>query len=187
MSTRGFIGFKTSNKNNRSNIFGVYNHYDSYYSGKGMELLNIYKATSKEDFESIFNSILWSEGSNKIEIDGIKMFEGFYEAHQIGNDSVFLNDGLFCEYGYVYNLENDTLEVYRGFFSEPESEELESLGYLSCGERFHTHKVYTITRDSDFGKVEYMFNTINGDEGYCDRANEIDNGKYIEDIFMENN
>lgn len=31
-------------------------------------------------------------------------------------DNNFLQDGLFCEYAYIYNAENDTLEVYRGFF-----------------------------------------------------------------------
>jgi len=28
----------------------------------------------------------------------------------------FINDGLFNEFSYVYNEENDTLEIYRGFF-----------------------------------------------------------------------
>lgn len=186
MSTRGFIGFKTNTKKNRdNNIFGVYNHYDSYYSYKGVQILDIYKETTKEDFESIFNAIIWSDNIDNVDIDGALMFNGEYDTYKIGNDASFLNDGLFCEYGYVYNLENDTLEIYRGFFSEPESDELENLGYESRGDKFHTHKVYTVTRDSNFDKVKYMFSNINRDEKYCDKANEIDNGKYIEDIYME--
>lgn len=150
-------------------------------------MLDIYKETPKEDLKAIFDSIIWCDDIDNTDIDGTLLFNGKYNTRKIGNDASFLNDGLFCEYGYVYNLENDTLEIYRGFFSEPESEELESLGYESCGDKFHTHKVYTITRNSDFDKIEYMFNNINRNDEYYDRANVIINGKYIEDIFMENN
>ena len=188
MSTRGFIGFKVNKRDDRyNNIFGVYNHYDSYYSYKGMEVLSVYKNTSNEDFESIFNAIIWSDDVDNTDIDGVQMLSGAYDTHMIQNDSTFLNDGLFCEYGYVYNLENDTLEIYRGFFDEAQSKELKILGYESCGSTFHTHKVYTVTRDSDLDKVEYMFENIRKDENYSENKNEIVDGKYIEEIFMENN
>jgi hypothetical protein len=29
-----------------------------------------------------------------------------------------VNDGLFCEFCYVFNLENNTLEIYKGFNQE---------------------------------------------------------------------
>lgn len=31
------------------------------------------------------------------------------------NSEEFAYDSLFCEYGYLLNLDNDTLEIYRGF------------------------------------------------------------------------
>ena len=37
------------------------------------------------------------------------------------DDKSFLRDGLFCEYAYIYNKENDTLEVYRGCFKQKQS------------------------------------------------------------------
>ena len=190
MATRGFIGFKTSNREDRyKNIFGLYNHSDSYYSYKGLQVLDVYQNTSKEDFESIFNAIVWSDDTNSENenADGIEMLNGAYDAYIIVNEADFLNDGLFCEYGYVYNLEDDSLEIYRGFFHEAQSKELELLGYKSTDGRFHTHKVYTVTRDSDFDKVRYMFENIRRDEKYSNRFKEIINGKYIEDIYMENN
>ena len=185
MSTRGFVGFKTNSKNDREgNIFGVYNHYDSYYNGKGIELLEIYKKTDAKVFKDIFNSIIWSNdeevANNRVDV--VELFEGLYNDKEIYNDSDFLNDGLYCEYGYVYNLEEDSLELYRGFFEEPQSEELEKYKYVACdGTAYYTHKVYTVRRDSDLSKIENMFNNI----GYRDDANNIIDGKYIENLFME--
>ena len=37
------------------------------------------------------------------------------------SDDEFLQDGLFCEFAYVYNSENDTLEIYRGFFKKKQA------------------------------------------------------------------
>lgn len=184
MSTRGFVGFKTNCKNDREgNIFGVYNHYDSYYSGKGLQLLEIYKNTDKDTFKNIFNSIEWTnDNTNANAIDVVELFNGLNNDEKIYNESSFLNDGLYCEYGYVYNLENDSLELYRGFFPEPQSEELSKYGYKAYdGTMFHTHKVYTITRDSDFDKLEDMFKNVDRNEN----ANDITDGKYVEDVFME--
>lgn len=183
MSTRGFVGFKTNNKNDRDgNIFGVYNQYDSYYSGKGIKLLEIYKKTDKEAFRKIFNSIKWTDNEVDAIVDVIELFKGLYNDEEIYNDSKFLNDGLYCEYGYVYNLEEDSLELYRGFFDEPENNKLKDCGCKSYnGTMYHTHKVYTITRDSDFNKIEDMFKNMKYDENIHDAVN----GKYIEDICME--
>lgn len=184
MSTRGFVGFKTNSKNDRDgNIFGVYNHYDSYYSGKGIKLLEIYKKTDAKTFKNIFDSIKWTDNDEVDNmVDVVELFEGLYNDKEIYNDSDFLNDGLYCEYGYVYNLEEDSLELYRGFFTEPQSEELDKYGYRAYdGTVYHTHKVYTITRDCDLDKVEDMLKNM----GYDENARDVVKGKYIEDLFME--
>lgn len=185
MSTRGFVGFKTNCKNDREgNIFGVYNHYDSYYDGKGLQLLEIYKNTDKNTFKNIFDSIQWTTDTTKDnDIDAIELFSGLNNNVEIYNECRFLNDGLYCEYGYVYNLEDDSLELYRGFFKEPQEESFRKYGYKAYdGTVYHTHKVYTITRASDFDKIEDMFNNIERNEN----TREVVDGKYIEDIYMEN-
>lgn len=90
MSTRGFVGIRK----NSGLITGRYNHCDSYYDALGEEICSSY---FMGDFEKDNQNIL---EFSKIEEE----------------DSSFINDGLYCEFAYVYNLENDTLEIYRGFF-----------------------------------------------------------------------
>ena len=179
MSTRGFVGFKTNTKEDRKgNIFGIYNHWDSYYSQLGMQMLEFYKNTNKERFRQLFSLTEWSDDEENSLVPNVCDFlKGYCVGDDILNYPDFLNDGLFCEYGYVYNLENDTLELYRGFFDTPQNEDVSDLG-----SEYHTHKVYTITRDTDFDKVEDMFYNME----YSEDFNKVVDGKYVEDIFMEN-
>lgn len=187
MSTRGFLGFKVNDNDTRKgNIFGVYNHYDSYYSYMGIKMLNAYKTTTKRDFKLVFDSYEWVEDCNDCyEGDALKLIKGYCSDDRVPNDVDFLNDGLFCEYAYIYNIEADTLEIYRGFFNKPQSKEFEKLGYQPFNERYHTHKVYTVTRDSDFDKVEYMLYNISSIIDDDNMYKTID-GKYPEELFMEN-
>ena len=54
------------------------------------------------------------------------LVEGVTDIYKKNNSNMeFLQDGLFCEYAYVYNQENDTLEIYRGFFKSKQNFELE--------------------------------------------------------------
>ena len=77
-------------RNNEELLLGRYNGMDSYYDYLGKSVIDCY---------------FKGNGIN------IKTFGE-------GDDKEFLQDGLFCEYAYVYNKENDTLEIYRGFFHE---------------------------------------------------------------------
>jgi len=91
MGTRGFVGTKKNGI-----ISGKYNHMDSYYDELGKECVKAY-------FEG--DIMECRDDDEKIQIAEDKF----------GKD-IFLTDGLYCEYGYVHNLDNDTLEIYRGFF-----------------------------------------------------------------------
>ncbi len=86
MGTRGLLGIR----NNKKLLEGRYNHYDSYYSELGEKVIEYYFDNS---------------GSNIMEL-----------TKEDKDESEFLQDGVFCEYAYVYNQENETLEIYRGFF-----------------------------------------------------------------------
>lgn len=181
MSTRGFVGFKTNTENDREgNIFGIYNHYDSYYSHLGLEMLMLYEKKSKKEFQDIFNKIEWLTNSKEdIRTEWEELFDG--EPKRVPNDANFLNDGLFCEYAYVYNLENDRLEVYRGFYKKAQSPELEKYGYESYDNTFyHTHKVFEVTRELDWQQVVDMF--TNADLG--DFEEDVENNIYAETIYM---
>ena len=41
--------------------------------------------------------------------------------YMIDNHS-FVNDSLFCEWGYIANLDEETLEIYKGFQTQPHSD-----------------------------------------------------------------
>lgn len=92
MGTRGLIGIR----NNKELLKGFYNHYDSYYSGLGGEVIEKY-------------------------FKGDDILEVLDEEKKERENKEFLQDGLFCEYAYIWNKENDTLEIYRGFFRVKQS------------------------------------------------------------------
>lgn len=93
-------------RNNEEFIEARYHHSDSYYDSCGQETIDIY-----------FNEDIKDIGWKIVELAG--------EEDGDGEDSRdFLGDGLFCENAYIYNKENDTLEIYRGFFQYKQEFEL---------------------------------------------------------------
>jgi len=89
IGTRGFLGIKLKGK-----ISGKYNHSDSYYDNLGEKAVEFY----------FNNENILELGNNK---------EIIQEEPEL-----FLYNGLYCEYAYVHNKDNDTLEIYRGFFNK---------------------------------------------------------------------
>lgn len=77
-------------RNNKKLLSGKYHGMDSYYDSLGKEVIDCY---------------FWGGGKSIITLGD-------------GDDINFLRNGLFCEYAYVYNEDNDTLEIYRGFFKK---------------------------------------------------------------------
>ena len=78
-------------RDNTQLLEGYFNQSDSDYEQLGEDVINLY-------FDGSGNAIP--------------------TINDLQEDMNFLQDGLFCEYGYVYNKENDTLEIYRGFFKK---------------------------------------------------------------------
>lgn len=141
MGTRGAIGFIVDGKEKVT-----YNHYDSYPSSLGLEVLEFIAKTKIEEIR---------EGARKIEIvdEGskpsaeqkarLKEFTDLGVAGQSDDDwycllrqaqgnlgahlkcgvmtdsHQFLSDSLFCEWAYLINLDTGKLEVYRGFNRNP--------------------------------------------------------------------
>lgn len=68
--------------------------------------------------------------------------------------SDFLLDGSSCAFGYVFNLDNDTLELYRGYFPNPQGEEekeinrIQSLFGKDGNRQFFTHLVGEVNRNN---------------------------------------
>lgn len=144
MATRGFVGYQLQNV-----IRGWYNHFDSYYSGLGIAVLDKFERHTQEELLDFFvrrlrlvpdkDGFLRVNQQNPFTLDWSKDYA------VLPDDSDFLNDGLFCEYGYVFNLNNDELDVYRGFFKAPQRR---GQGYSEGfdGTKYYTHRVLTIRR-----------------------------------------
>ena len=111
MSTRGYVGIRMNNEDK-----GGYNHFDSYPSGLGSEILIFLKNKTIQNISSIFNDIGNVETNEKED-----SFD--WRKHEINSKmeiyNSFLYDSLFCEYAYIINLDERVLEIYRGFNKDP--------------------------------------------------------------------
>ena len=118
----------------------TYNHFDSYPSHLGNEIKDFIVNTSNEELNEIFDKIILVEGDSKViettkedilgiginpktewysylrETQGRLEFFKKKDFKYMIDDQEFLKDGLFCEWGYVYNLDTEELEVYKGLF-----------------------------------------------------------------------
>jgi len=75
---------------------------------------------------------------------GAEILNLLYENNEpiwIHNSETFAGDGLFCEWGYVVDLDKNTFEVYEGYGKEP----------LDEGERFVNMK-----REGDYSPIKLI-------------------------------
>jgi hypothetical protein len=146
MSTRGIYGFVLNGQEKLT-----YNHSDSYPEWLGNETLNFLNRdnlsleTLAEKVENL-KLVIDDEKPTEEEIEKLKEYanidvglgstEDWYcllrecqgdwdktlESGYIIDSHDFAQDSLFCEWGYVVNLDTGFLEVYEGFQKEPHSE-----------------------------------------------------------------
>ena len=142
MGTRGAYGF---HKGGRDKI--TYNHFDSYPTGLGADVVEFIQNHTDEDMNEIFDRIVMVRSNGVPSAEQIKECFRFYrpsvsmntpedwysllratrgdlEIYAKGlrymiDNATFLKDSLFCEWGYVINLDKGVLEVYRGFQKAP--------------------------------------------------------------------
>jgi hypothetical protein len=139
MGTRGFIGFV---QNGIEKI--TYNHYDSYPSGVGENVLAWATSANWDKVrEQVANLSVVSEDAKPtveealeyaIYADrGVSEGDDWYatlrhtqgepdkilEAGVLIDSHTFPYDSLFAEWGYLIDLDTSTFEVYRGFQKSP--------------------------------------------------------------------
>lgn len=108
MGTRGVIGFY---KNGKEKV--GYNHYDSYPTGLGADLVRYLDGKTISELNMICDGIEITEYES-----GETFTEnGFNEKFE--NYVTFLANSLFCEYAYIINLDDNTVEFYIGFNKKP--------------------------------------------------------------------
>jgi hypothetical protein len=143
MGTRGLYGIIVGEEQKLT-----YNHFDSYPSGLGADLLEFIKrndsdqlfedavalevidgetpptAAQKERARSV--GTVDTDVSEQSENDWYCLLRGaqgdLRKTLDVGvmvDGANFANDSLFCEWGYVIDLDNRIFEVYRGFQEEP--------------------------------------------------------------------
>ncbi len=150
MGTRGLIAIR----NNKKLITGRYNHFDSYYSQLGEKVIDYYFDDRGEDILDLTENI-----------------EEYKD---------FLKDGLFCEYAYIYNQDNDTLEIYRGFFKKKQAfgikEEIINELEKEKEEEYYCHLIMIVDRKKYTKKqvlkaFDIYSNIRNGEEEDEDNGN----------------
>ena len=142
MGTRGTYGFRKNNVDKTT-----YNHFDSYPSGLGKQISEFFADADLVKLGEVFDSIqlvkhddivtediaetIPAELSNFNVNGGKKTFycylrnaQGDLSAYLKGlkymiDNHDFITDSLFCEWGYIVNLDTGKLEVWRGFQKSP--------------------------------------------------------------------
>lgn len=140
MGTRGTFGFRLDQEDKLT-----YNHFDSYPDGLGNDVVEFIRGVT--DWDAVKEQVraLEDVSNRKPTLADVEACAEFTDLHvskqstedwycllrQVQGDPAailrvgrylggngFINDSLFCEYGYIINLDEMTLELYEGFQEE---------------------------------------------------------------------
>ena len=145
MSTRGLIGFKIDNK--YKVMYNHSDSYPEWLGQRVVDFINNLEDIQKlkenaskvilveqldevdKDSEFIKKSPLLQEETEEDQswYDILRNFQGIDIIEHVYNGDIlvmhddfdFFEDSLFMEYGYIINLDNETLDLYKGFNSKP--------------------------------------------------------------------
>lgn len=169
MATRGLYGFYKNGINKLT-----YNHYDSYPSYLGNNILNFIKQSTVTELNEIFQSISLVNDDNypneneRIQLEDLGYSVTYKDeplrwgeiisAHAgdfsllknkfpfMLNNNDFIKDSLFCEWAYIINLDSNNLEIYRGF-QKTSDDNRYKIDTPSSGGYYHCKLIKTISFD----------------------------------------
>jgi hypothetical protein len=159
MGTRGTYGFY---KNGVSKL--TYNHFDSYPENLGADIVKFVRSCTIEELNQIFDSIVMIDERSMPTLMQIKECEQWYDASVSNqtrtdwycllrnaqgdifalkqglkymlNHKDFIKESLFCEWGYIINLDTNELEIYKGYQRRPNNNryacKADEDGYYNC-------------------------------------------------------
>jgi hypothetical protein len=139
MGTRGLVGLRYKGEDK-----ATYNHFDSYPSGLGTDLLAELQEFTVPQMIEAFERIKLVGDGDKPTAKDVKRYENYTDLSVSGgkadnwynvlracqgtlkpwitggvnhmiDGAEFIADSLFCEWGYIVNLDTGKLEVYKGF------------------------------------------------------------------------
>jgi hypothetical protein len=115
-----------------------YGQFDGYPSGSGFIVLNFLKTAKLDVFAEKLKNLRWLTDADCDVVNatenwktvypelsrntGAMILEMVYESEKemlLKDSKSFAGDSLFCEWAYLIDLDNNTLEVYRGFNKTP--------------------------------------------------------------------
>lgn len=141
MGTRGLIGFHSEGINKVT-----YNHFDSYPSGLGYQAIkDTHKLLEDPEFKQKVDALQLVNEESKPTAEQITALKKYFNPNvSTGSEQewyallrdvqgdvkenlkcgymidseIFAKSSLFCEWGYVINLDTEQFEVYQGFQKE---------------------------------------------------------------------
>lgn len=143
MGTRGVLGFRYQDTDKV-----MYNHWDSYPSGLGTDVIDIIRTYNDEQLAGTASRITLIDENVKPTPDLIERYAEFTDlgvseqstddwycllrraqgklapyidgrVDHIEDSADFLLNSLFCEWAYILNCDTRELEVYKGFNNNP--------------------------------------------------------------------
>lgn len=136
MGTRGTYGFRHNGKE-----YLFYNHFDSYFTGLGINVINVIKSIDVETMRRAVDNHIrvksdecikteqimelvktdvitppdtdftWHSVLRSIQYSPEYFADGTVRYWPLAND--FIDDKIFCEWGYIIDLDAERLEIYR--------------------------------------------------------------------------
>ena len=105
MSTRGCFGWRFNGEDKIG-----FNHYDSYPSGLGTDVLNFIRSFGNMDAIKDY-----ATGVELIDDEDADSYDGYSFKQKFRDFASFMHDSLFCEWAYIINVDTGMLEIYKGF------------------------------------------------------------------------
>lgn len=160
MSTDGAVGFVQC-----ENMTIIYNSMDSCPSGLGNDVLDFLRRWGLDRVEEMVSNFVYvsdeSDGTSFYEFGEYFLDEDGRTAHIIDinkklpvyNEICFVFDSLFCEWLYLINFDDGTLEIYEGFSKEKPIGRFSEVPQCENG-----YRAVTLVKTIPLNRLPPMFN-----------------------------